>query len=415
MQLPNPQFDLQSASHRCAYKFLFPQLSQAHQTAYFDSAATVQRPEVVLQAEHSYLTSTYANNGRGQYSWAVVTDEIIQQTRKELCAFLHGADGSEIVFTSGATMSLNLVAMAWGLHNLKDGDEVVYCLSDHHSMTQPWESLQRQLTREGKSIVLKRYALTESGGIDLESLRSAISANTQIVNVTHINNTSGVINDLCEIRRAVGDDVLLNVDIAQSLSHSPLDIGRASVDFASFSGHKCFATTGIGGLYLSARVQEFMRTTFVGGGQESIREHLFTPSRLEAGTLNITGIVSLRFAIQFLQSLGMEQVHGYVSKLTKYIHNELLLRNYITFRYPVRAYEIDNRMGVVSFSIEGVEAQDVAEFLANRGIFVRSGGMCAGRKREDLIRVSVHVYNDYSEVDRLVAALDDLHKLLLRT
>lgn len=395
------------------YREFFPIFQKNRSVIYLDSAATAQKPHAVLEAERDYLETTCANSGRSSYQWAYHTSKLVASTRSRVANFI-GASEDEIAFTSGATMSLNLVSLAWGENNLEDGDEILYCPSDHKSLNAPWFQLQKRLARRNVRIELKPYPLLPSGAVDVDALIASVSTRTRLLNLTHIHNVAGIINDVGRIRSALPDNVLINLDCAQSISHIPVSVKNLNADFMSFSGHKAYSSTGIGVLWVREDLHSRLSPVFVGGGQPaSFEENPISLADLfESGTVNILGIVSLGAAIDFIEKIGRDTIHRHTADLTRYLHLSLmgLSEPRVELVYPGDTLPKD-RCGLVSFNLDGYSPIDVGDYLSSCNIFVRQGTHCAGMNTSNLptdsdsIRVSFGIYNKAEDVDRLIQVL----------
>lgn len=390
----------------------FPVFLAHPSTIYFDSAATTQKPSSVIHAVNAYQHRA-VNIGRGDYPWALEVYEQVQAVRENMVHFINAHSSAEVVFTSGATDSLNIICLSWGLTNLQDGDEVLLCANDHKSCTLPWLNLKRILQRFGITLKLLFYGVDETGRIDHYDLLSKITARTRLVALTHINNVYGNLNDIAAIRAMLPHPILLALDASQSIGHINVNVQQLGVDFLAFSGHKMFASTGIGVLWVDQRWHSQLHPSLVGGGSGSISIHAedfvseSMPDLLEAGTQNIAGILSLGAATTFLQAIGMETIHSYISALTTYLVTQLQTLDSLTFVPPGRFQRLENGYGLVSFRFEGLSSNEVGSFLEQHHIFVRTGDHCMSvpEEGEDSLRVSLHLYNTRNEIDRLLQVL----------
>ena len=374
----------------------FPAIRQGAEI-YFDSAATTQMPAAVTKAVADFYDTHSANPGRGAYDWAAQMEQTVAETRQKIAKLLNAANSDGIIFTSGTTMSLNMVATCWGAHTLQEGDEILLCHEDHHSMTLPWKRLA-----EERGLVLTYYRLHPNGSIDLKDLKSKITAQTRLCCVTHVNNTAGWVNDLQALRAALPENILLNLDAAQSISHIPVDVTGLNIDFVSFSGHKMFAQTGIGVLYCSPRVAHQMQPLLYGGSMAEASDNDPVYKRLEAGTLNLAGIISLNAALDFLQSVPQ----SYIDNLTKHLYNRLLENPRIDLVYEQKTYDLDRLYAIASFTIEGWDSGELGDILAEHNIFVRAGRHCAGVPES--VRISLQAYNSIEEIDHVCDLLNEL-------
>ncbi len=378
----------------------FPALVKNPDVIYFDNGATTQVPNAVLSAVHEYAGSGAANPGRGSYDWADDANEYVQECRSIIANFIGLSGENGVVFTSGTTMSLNMVAQSWGRHVLMPGDEILLCLSDHHSMTLPWEELAKE-----KQLVIRPYHLHANGSINLSDLQGRVTDKTKLCCVTHINNTAGWINNLTAIRDILPEHVFLNVDAAQGISHVPIQMDRQGIDFLSFSGHKMFAFGGIGALCISKRVQDNMRPLFYGGGMAEYAKSDPIYKKLEAGTLNVAGIVSLSAACKFIEDTRAQNP---LSSLTRHLYTLFLSNPRIDLLYEQKPYALDHLSGILSFTLEGFDSGEVADILNEYGIFVRAGRHCAGVK--DSVRISLQIYNTEDEINTLYNLLETIYE-----
>ncbi len=399
----------------------FPIFAANQSVVYFDSAATAQKPRAVLQAERDYAESVCANSGRGSYRWAYQTSRLIAGIRAQVASFINCSSPDEVAFTSGATMSLNLVALAWGEENLEDGDQILYCPSDHKSLNEPWFNLQRKLARRKIDIELVPYPLLSSGAIDISALSKVVSDKTRLINITHANNVAGVVNDVLSIRKVLPAEVLINLDCAQTAGHLPIDVQDLNVDFVSFSGHKIYSTTGIGVLWVRKNLHAQLVPVIVGGGQSELSQNGSTKCAqalaelIESGTQNISGIISLGAALEFINAVGRERLHEHTSVLTDYLRARLAAMPQIELVYADAKLSKQSptvKCGLVSFNVAGFSSTEVGDYLASCNMFVRHGTHCTGNgaanlgAAEDSVRVSFGIYNTVSEIDKLLAALN---------
>jgi cysteine desulfurase / selenocysteine lyase len=274
------------------------------------------------------------------------------------------------------------------------------------------------LQRFGITLKLLFYGVDETGSIDHYDLLSKITVRTRLVALTHINNVYGSLNDIAAIRAMLPHPILLALDASQSIGHIDVNVQQLGVDFLAFSGHKMFASTGIGVLWVDQKWHSQLRPSLVGGGSGSSSIHAETqdfvfagmPDLLEAGTQNIAGILSLGAATAFLQSIGMEAIHTYISALTTYLVTQLQSFDHLTFVPPKRFQRSEHAYGLVSFRFEGLSSNEVGSFLEQHHIFVRTGDHCmsAPGESKDSLRISLHLYNTRDEIDRLLQALHNL-------
>jgi len=371
---------------------------------YLDSTATTQKPQAVLDALRRYYETYNANIHRGVYAIAEEATAAYDDSRGKVARFLNARSSREIVFTRGTTESVNLVANAWGRTNVRSGDVILLTEMEHHSNLVPWQILA---TVQGATI---RYIPVDGQGkLDLSGLDRLLAGPVKIVSLAHVSNVLGTINPVAEIaKRAHAAGALVFVDGAQSVPHMPVDVRALDCDFLALSGHKMLAPTGIGTLYGKREVLDAMPPFF--GGGEMIREVRLEgstwkepPFRFEAGTMNIADAIAFGTAIDYLETIGMEAVHAHGDELVLAAFRLLGSIPGVTI-YGPPAHE---RSAIVSFTVEGIHAHDVAAVLdREEGVAVRAGHHCAMPLHTKLgvdatTRASFHVYNLPSDLDRL--------------
>jgi cysteine desulfurase/selenocysteine lyase len=387
----------------------FPTLSvevRGKTIVYFDNAATTQKPIHVINRIREYYESENANIHRGIHYLAEKATLAYEDARKKVAKFINAKRASEIIFTTGTTGSINLVAYAWGRANVGEGDEIILSEMEHHSNLIPW-----QLLAQEKNAKLKFIPFTPDGILDIEKLPDLITAKTRLVAVTHMSNVFGTINPVKEIigiAHEKGIPVL--IDGAQSAPHIPVDVQDLDCDFFAFSAHKMMGPTGIGALYAKYDILKQM-PPFLGGGEmiEAVyldhATYAEVPHKFEAGTPHIAGAIGFGAAIEFLQALGMEKVHQMEKEITDYALE--MLQDLPGMEIYGTANE---RGGVISFNLGSIHPHDLSHFLDQEGVAVRAGHHCAQplMRKLDLAattRASFYVYNTKEEVDRFVNAL----------
>ncbi|WP_084495997.1 cysteine desulfurase [Meiothermus cerbereus] len=385
----------------------FPLLLHHPDLVYLNSAATSQKPEVVIEAVSRYYRELNASVHRGAYTLSVQASEAYERARRTLARFI-GADEHEIIFVRNTTEALNLVAYAWGLHNLGPDDEILLTEMEHHANLVPWH-----LVCERTGAKIKAIPLGPDGRLELEALDSLLSDRVKLVSVMHVSNVLGTVNPVAQIAqaaRAMG--ALVVVDGAQSAPHMPIDVRALGADFYAFSGHKMLGPTGIGVLWGRYEVLETL-APFLGGGS-MIREvfvdrstYAQPPQRFEAGTPAVAEAIGLSKAVEYLEGLGMDRVWQHELELAAYALKRLdeELPEVRTFgpRGP-------DRGGVIPFVLGGIHAHDVATALDQYGIAVRAGHHCAQPLHRKLgvpatVRASFYVYTTPEDVDRFIEAL----------
>lgn len=376
---------------------------------YLDNGATSQTPLAVLEAMAAHETTHRANVLRGVHALAEQATQAYADARADLACYVNAAEAGEIVFTSGCTGAINLVAHSYGAL-LEPGDEVVISLLEHHSNIVPW-----QMLRDRRGIVLKALPVTDDGRIDLDALDGTLTYRTRLIAVTHVSNVTGAITDtarVVEAARAVGAKVLL--DGAQAVPHGAVDVAALGCDFYAFSGHKMFGPNGIGVLWARAEHLDRM-PPFLGGGEMihavTIEETTYAPAphKFEAGTPPIAQALGLAAAARWVQAIDSEGAASHVHRLTGRILDGLRDIGGAKLLGPEG---LQGRVPVISFDIAGLHPHDICTILDGHGVAVRGGHHCAQplMDRFDLAgttRASLQVYNDDGDVDALLSGLDD--------
>ncbi len=398
----------------------FPILHQeinGHPLVYLDNAATTQKPQSVIDAICHYYTHDNANVHRGVHTLSHRATDACEKVRDQVKHLINAPTRESVIFTQGATDSINLIMQSWGSHQLKAGDSILLTEPEHHSNLVPWQMLAERVGAN-----LRTLPLLPSGELDLSLLDTLIDATTRLVAVQHMSNVLGTIHDIERIiaaARKVSARVL--VDGAQSIPHMATDVQALDIDFLVFSAHKMLGPTGVGVLYARPEILEHM-PPYRGGGA-MIKEvwmdrHTWgdLPFRFEAGTPNMAGIVGLGAAITYLENLGFNQVLQHEQTLLRYALEKLKPMEGVILYGPD---DVLHRGGIVSFNLEGIHAQDVGELLDQQGIAVRTGHHCCQPLMQfygvsTMARASFYVYNTHEEVDRFVDALARTQRLLQR-
>jgi cysteine desulfurase / selenocysteine lyase len=386
----------------------FPLLVNNPGLHYLDSAATSQKPRVVLDALVDFYETANANPHRGAYALSVRATECYAQARKRLARFLGVADSDCLIFTRGTTEGLNLIAWSWGMENVSRGDEIVVTAMDHHANFVPWQVLA---TRKGAKFIV--CELTPDGKIDLEFLSGLLNKRTKIVAFSHVSNALGTINPVEDIARLVRakTDAILVCDGAQSAPHFAVSFDSLGVDFYAFSGHKMLGPMGIGGLVGKRETLEAMSPYQTGGDMiEFVYDDHTTwnalPHKFEAGTPNAANAVGLAAAVEYLDKIGMDRVRQHERALMTLAQERLEAIEGIQIYGPPPA----ERSGVVSFTMSDVHPHDLATILDGEGVCIRAGHHCAQplMRRLDVpatARASFYVYNDERDIDALVTGI----------
>ncbi len=380
---------------------------------YLDNAATTQKPRHVLEAERTFYESVYANIHRAVHTLSHESTVEYENAHKRVANFIGAKSWREIIFTRNATEAINLVAYAWGLHTLQNGDEIVTTIMEHHSNIVPW-----QMLKELKGIKLKFLDVDDQGRLRVEDLPKLISESTKLVTVVHASNVLGVVNSIKEfVYEAKKVGALVLVDAAQSVPHLPVDVSELGCDFLVASGHKMLGPTGIGFLYGRRELLEQMQPYNYGGDMiETVTIDKSTwnelPWKYEAGTPNIAGAIGLGAAIDYLDRIGFEEIQNYEKSLTIYTLERLMELPWIELYGPNDL----GRLGVFTFNIRDIHPHDISWILDGEGIAVRSGHHCAQPLMRRLnidnaVRASLYLYNTRHEIDSLIEALIKAHNL----
>ena len=392
----------------------FPLLAAQPALHYLDSAATSQKPQVVLDALAGFYTHANANPHRGAYALAAAATDAYHDARHTVARFLGAADADTLVFTRGTTEAMNLVANAWGRAHVQAGDEIVVTALEHHANFVPWQQLAKAT---GARFLIAE--LTADQQIDLEHLASLLSARTRVVAITHVSNAVGAITPVAEVVRLVRErtNALLVLDGAQGAPHLPVHFDAMGVDFYAFSGHKLLGPMGIGGvLGRRERWNECTPWQFGGDMIEWVHDQDSTwnvlPHRFEAGTPNAADAVGLAAAVRYLESLDMAAVRSHEVALLQDAQAKLSALEGLTLYGP----PAEARSGVLSFSLASVHPHDLATILDQHGVCIRAGHHCAQPLMRRLgtsatARASFYVYSDGADVDALVGALHEAQRI----
>ena len=385
----------------------FPMLKRkvdGKRLVFLDSASTTFKPQPVIDGVVEYLSETTSNSNRGDYQTAYEVDVLVDETRATVARFIN-SEKDEIVFTSGTSMSINLVAYGFGIKHLTADDEILITQAEHASNVLPWFKVS-----EHTGAKVNYIPLDEQGKLTPDNLRKVISKKTKIVAVAHVTNVMGFLIDLKEITKIAHEfGAHIVVDGAQSVPHFPTDVKDLDIDFLSFSGHKMLGPTGIGVLFGKYHLLEKMDPLMMGGGMSARFdmcgdvELMLPPVKFEAGTLNLEGVFGLKKAIEYLEELGLENIVKHEEQLRAYAISELKkLDNVIIYNELAEA-------GIITMNLKNVFAQDAATYFNSKGIAVRSGQHCAKiltdfLKTHATIRMSMYVYTTKEDIDLFVDA-----------
>ena len=386
----------------------FPYFShpQNEGLVYLDSAATTHKPETVIKALTEFYSGTYATVHRATYQQANHATSIYEQSREKLASFINAEDKSNIVWTKGTTESINLTVYAWAKHHIKAGDTVVITGSEHHANFVPWQQLAIE-----KNANLEIVKLLDDGMPDLAHFHELLELNPKLVAIQHCSNVLGNILPVKEmISAAKQKNARVLIDGAQAISHLNVDVQDLDCDLYAFSGHKMYAPTGIGVLYISNTIKDEFKPFHFGGemvktvtSSETTFQHI--PSMLESGTPNIAGVIGLSAAIDFIES----EEYAIAKKESKSIWQYLLSEMSKIDAVKTYGNTTDN-VGILSFNVEGESAGDVATLLGQQNIAVRTGLHCAMPlhaylKTGGAVRVSLGIYSDKTDIDLFISAL----------
>lgn len=394
------------------YRQDFPLLRE-NPIVYLDSAATAQRPDVVVEAEMEFYRKYNANPLRGLYSLGIEATDRYEEARECVAKFIHAASAKEIIFTRNATESLNLVAYSYGLSHLQKGDEIVVSILEHHSNQLPW-----RMVAEKTGAVVKYLECDRQGHISDADLQAAFSEKTKLVAVTQVSNVLGIrtpIDKIVALAKKSGAVVVL--DAAQSTPHMEVDVQKLGVDFLAFSGHKLMAPMGIGVLYGRKELFSEMPPFLTGGEmiQTVTRDKVVyaeLPHKFEAGTVNGAGAWALAAAIRYLQEVGYEQIQKQELLLTTQLMDGLKKVPHVQVQGSPDPKE---HCGIVSFTIDGVHPHDVSSILDADGIAVRAGHHCAQPLMQQIgvmstTRASMYFYNTEEDIEKLLASVQTIRR-----
>ena len=389
----------------------FPMLKQ--DIIYMDSCATSLKPKCVIDKMTEYYEEYSANAHRGDYDISYKVDQEIANARNLVKDFINAEKSEEIVFTSGTTESLNMIANGFFKDLLEPEDEILITKSEHASNVLPWFRLSKET-----GCKIRYIDLDSNGYVTMENVVKAVSPQTKVISLAHMTNVLGdkrPIKEICEF--AHERDIFVVVDGAQSLPHIKVDVKDLDVDFLAFSAHKMLGPTGLGILYGKEELLDKLIPTNLGGGMnESFdnEDEVYLkelPARLEAGTINIAAIIGFGEAIKYLNNIGLDVIEKRERLLREYLVNELIHIPHLDI------LNLESDSGIVTFNVDGIFSQDVAYYLNKYGICVRAGNHCAKMLKEQVkvtnsVRVSLYFYNTEAEIDELVELLKNKDKIL---
>lgn len=391
-------------------RYDFPMLE--NNIIYFDNGATTFKPKCVIDAITDYYKNYSANAHRGDYTISYKVDVAYENSRKKIADFIN-ADFDEVVFTSGTTESLNMIAEGFFKYLLEPGDEILITKSEHASNVLPWFRLAKT-----NNCIIKYIELDETLHVTMDNVISAITDRTKVISIAGITNVVGDIRPIDEICKfAHANNIFVVVDGAQLVPHKHVDVKKSDIDFLAFSGHKMCGPTGIGVLYGKKEFLEKLQPINLGGGMNESFDNenevylKELPTRLEAGTPNIAGAIGLGAAVDYLSSVGMDNIENYEGRLKSYLIDKLIKLPYVDI------INLESDSGIVSFNIDGIFSQDVAFYLNKYNICVRAGNHCAKILKNETgvknsLRVSLYFYNTFEEIDKFIELISDREKIM---
>lgn len=381
----------------------------SNKTIYLDNGATTLKPQAVIDQVNKYNGLTTVNVHRGDYQLAYEVSKAYDSTRDVVKNFINAKSSKEIVFTSGATQALNFIALSYGMKHIKKGDIILSTLSEHASCILPWFNVAAK-----KEAIIKYIPQHSNALIDLEAFKKMMNEKVKVVTLAHISNVFGCeqpLKEIIDLAHQYGAIVI--VDGAQSVPHIPVDVQALDIDFLAFSGHKMCAPTGIGVLYGKFALLDNLEPVFFGGDSNArfkpdgtlILQD--TPLKFESGTPNIAGVLGLKAAITYLENLDMAKIQQYEEELHQYLMEKIRQIPNITI------HSTASKAGICTFTIDDIFSQDVASFLANHNLALRSGNHCAKMidqliNRQDTVRCSLYFYNTKEEIDEFIKVMQQV-------
>jgi len=393
---------------------ILQEVIEGKKLVYLDNAATSQKPKSVLDCERHYYEHLNANVHRGIHTLSERATLEYESVRELVRDFIGASSTREIIYTSGTTASINLVAYSWGRKNVLPGDEIVLSAMEHHSNLVPWQMLAAE--RQAKLVFIE---LTQDGEIDLNSLEKAITSKTRLVAVTQMSNVLGCITPIREVSRlAHAKGALVLVDGAQGVPHLQTDVHEMECDFLAFSLHKMLGPTGVGILWAREEILEAM-PPFMGGGDmiaSVFRDHSTwneLPWKFEAGTPNIAGVIAAGAAFKYLNKLGMENVRKHEIEINKYVLSKFENLSNVTLYGPRNP---GARGSTFAFNVHNIHPHDIGQILSEQGVAIRAGHHCCQSLMRDMqisgtARASFYIYNTKEEADVLFEALKEAEKV----
>ena len=383
---------------------------------YFDNGATTLKPQCVIDEITNYYENYSANAHRGDYDISRKVDELYEETRDDVKTFINASKREEIIFTKGTTESMNMIIFGFMKNYLQKDDEVLITKTEHASNVLPWYTLEKEIGIKVKFIPLEDYEVT------IDNVKKSINDKRKVISLAWVTNTIGDIRPIKEITKVAHDNnILMVVDGAQSVPHFKTDVLDNDIDFLAFSAHKMLGPTGVGVLYGKKDYLEQMLPLNYGGGMNSFfesdksLEYKPLPYRLEAGTMNISGILGFRKALSYLNEIGMDKITNYEHELKDYLVKRLREID------NIEVYNENTKSGIVLFNIKDVFSEDTSQYLNHYHVCVRAGNHCAKMVKDELIikntcRISLYFYNTKEEIDKFIKIMKgnkDIFKVII--
>ncbi|MBQ9181234.1 MAG: cysteine desulfurase [Bacilli bacterium] len=375
---------------------------------YLDNGATTLKPTILAESISDYYNNYSANAHRGDYDISLKVDSMFEKTRDLVSKFINAKDSKEIIFTSGATDSLNKIVFGFFKYNLKENDEILLTISEHASNILPWFEIKDEL-----NLKINFIPLNDNLEVTLENVKKSITDKTKVISLAHITNVVGDIRPIKEIiEYAHSKGILVVVDGAQSVPHLKVDVQKLDIDFLAFSAHKMCGPTGVGVLYGKMELLNNMRPLQFGGGMNSsfssdgVRVYKEPPFLFEAGTPSIAGVIGFGKIIEYLNKIGMDNISSYEKDLKRYAIEKMKSIKDIIL------YNETSESGIITFNIKNIFAQDLSIYLNKYNICVRAGNHCTKMLKEEITvkntcRVSLYFYNTKEEIDYLIKILNN--------
>ncbi len=389
------------------YKKDFPLVFENPDIHYLDSAATAQRPKLVIDAIKEYSETANGNAGRGSHSLAIASSTLVEETRQKVAEFIGAKNCKDIVFTKNCTESLNIIAYSYALNNLTKDDEILLAISNHHANIVPWQFVAKQVGAK-----IKYIYLNEDASLDLDDFKSKLSSKTKIMAVSAVVNTLGIVNPIKELIDMAHDfGAITVVDAAQSITHFKQNVSELDCDFFVFSGHKIFSAFGVGVLYGKTEFLDAMPPFLYGGDMinfvtEESAEFKDAPHKFEGGTMNASAIASLKAAIEYIEKISYENIEKAISEISDYALMRLKELDFV----ETYCTDAKNRIGIIAFNVKDVHSHDTSHILNEYGVMVRSGHHCTQPLMHyfdihSCCRASFSIFNTKEDVDQLIIAL----------